>query len=156
MNQHMFLSRLVAVGQVDTGISPPPDTARAAEAIRGEEILDTGEPNSSSSISSSLVKAGQPGSGSSSNMVKAGQPGSSSINSNNNMVNDSHLGSSSSSSSNGTMVKAGQPGDNNMVRTGEVAVWGRTTASRRRIGESRILHPTATANHGHRYDMLAL
>ena len=74
MAKHTFWSRLVAVDRVDTGISPPPDTARAAEAIRGEEILDTGEPNSSSSISSSLVKAGQPGGDSSSNrnMVEAG------------------------------------------------------------------------------------
>ena len=36
---YMFLSRLVAVGQVDTGISPPPDTARAAEVIWRELVL---------------------------------------------------------------------------------------------------------------------
>ena len=75
MDQDMFLSRLVAVGQVDTGDSPPPDTVWAAEGIQREVVLDTGEPISSSS---SVVKAGQPdsssnSSNSSSNMAKAGQ-----------------------------------------------------------------------------------
>ena len=55
MDEDMFLSRLVAVGQVDTGNSPPPDTVWAAVIQR--EVLDTGEPIS---ISSSLVKAAQP------------------------------------------------------------------------------------------------
>ena len=67
MDQDMFLSRLVAVGQVDTGNSPPPDDVWAAEGIQREIVLDTGEPISSSSV----VKAGQPGSSSGSNMVKA-------------------------------------------------------------------------------------
>ena len=93
MDQGMFLSRLVAVGQVDTGNSPPPDTVLAAEGIQREVVLDTGEQISGSS---NVVKAGQPGSSSSSssnsNMVKAGQP-------------DSSSNSSSSNSSN--MAKAG-------------------------------------------------
>ena len=74
MDQDMFLSRLVAVGQVDTGNSPPPDDVWAAEGIQREIVLDTGEPISSSS---NVVKARQPGSSSissNSNMVKAGQP----------------------------------------------------------------------------------
>ena len=91
----MFLSRLVALGQVDTGNSPPPDTVWASEGIQREVVLDTGEPISSSS---SVVKAGQPGS--SSNMVKAGQP-------------DSSSNSSNSSSSN--MDKAGQVDNNSKV-----------------------------------------
>ena len=91
MNQHMFLSRLVVVGQVDTGIAPPPDTARAARVIRREVVLDTGESNSSSSSN---------------------------------------------------MAKAGQLGNNSKVRTGEVAVWGTTAASRRRIDRNRIRAPT--------------
>ena len=53
MDQDMFLSRLVAVGQVDTGDSPPPDTVWAAEGIQRE--VDNGEPIS---ISSNVVKAG--------------------------------------------------------------------------------------------------
>ena len=105
MDQHMFLSRLVVVGQVDTGIAPPPDTARAARVIRREVVLDTGESNSSSSSN---------------------------------------------------MAKAGQLGNNSKVRTGEVAVWGTTAASRRRICGSRTHNPTATANHGRRHKTLAL
>ena len=105
MDQHMFLSRLVVVGQVDTGIAPPPDTARAARVIRREVVLDTGESNSSSSSN---------------------------------------------------MAKAGQLGNNSKVRTGEVAVWGTTAASRRRICGSRMHNPTATANHGRRHKTLAL
>ena len=101
----MFLSRLVVVGQVDTGIAPPPDTARAARVIRREVVLDTGESNSSSSSN---------------------------------------------------MAKAGQLGNNSKVRTGEVAVWGTTAASRRRICGSRTHNPTATANHGRRHKTLAL
>ena len=91
----MVLPRLVAVGQVDTGNSQPPDTVWAAEGIQREVVVDTGEPII---ISSSVVKAGQPGS--SSNMVKAGQP-------------DSSSNSSNSSSSN--MDKAGQVDNNSKV-----------------------------------------
>ena len=99
MDQDMFLSRLVAVGQVDTGNSPPPDAVWAAEGSQREVVLDTGEPISSSS---NVVKAGQPGSTSSSNsnMVKAGQP-------------DCSSNSSSSSSNSSNMAKAGQVGNNN-------------------------------------------
>ena len=102
MDQDMFFSPLVAVGQVDTGNSPPPDTLWAAEGIQREVVLDTGEPISSNS---NVVKAGQPGSSSSSsssssnsNMVQAGHPDSSSNSSNSSSIN---------------MAKAGQVGNNN-------------------------------------------
>ena len=107
MDEDMFLSRLVAMGQVGTGNSPLPDTVWAAEGIQREVVLGTGEPIS---ISSSLVKAGQPGSSSSSNsnMVKAGQP--------------DRSGNNSSSSSRSNMAKVGQMGNNNSkVRTGAVS-----------------------------------
>ena len=100
MPQHMCSSRLVAVGQVDTGNSPPADIVWAAEGIQRKVVLDTREPISSNST---VVKAGQPGSSnsSSSNMVKVGQPDSSSNS------------SSSSSSSSNNMAKAGQVDNNN-------------------------------------------
>ena len=93
MDEDMFLSRLVAVGQVNTGNSPPPDTVWAAEGIQREVALDTGELISSSS-----------------SVVKAGQPGSSSSSSNSNMVK---TGQSDSSNSSSNMAKAGQVDNNN-------------------------------------------
>ena len=53
MAQHMLRSRLVAVGQADTGTSPPPYTTRAAEMDRREVAVGTGGSSSRGSSSSS-------------------------------------------------------------------------------------------------------
>ena len=53
MAQHMFWSRLAAVALVDTGISPPPDTTRAAEMARCEVTVGTGDSSSRGSSGNS-------------------------------------------------------------------------------------------------------
>ena len=59
MPQHMCSSRLVAVGQVDTAISPPHDTTWAAEVTRLEVVFGTRESNSGISSKQQPANAAQ-------------------------------------------------------------------------------------------------